>query len=170
MLHLDTTQPAAAAKKPQSKIMELRRYIRSDIPFLVDTLQEYLQGTAYAKVPFSAKRLTTLLESNVRNDLFFTMLAVDEESNIVGGITAYLMKYIFSEESYADEMCFFILPGHRSLKLARQMIESYVEWAKRRKVWEVRMSTTSGVQPEEYGKFLEVMGFKNIGQFYGKEL
>ena len=170
MLHLDTTQPAAAVKIPQSNVMELRRYIASDIPFIVSTLKEYLQGTAYASVPFSEKRLTTVLQSNVNNDLFFTMMAVDDHSNIVGGITAYLVKYVFSEESYADEMCFFILPGHRSLKLARHMITEYVEWAKRRKVWEVRMSTTSGIQPEEYGKFLEVMGFKNIGQFYSKEL
>ena len=172
MLPLENTQPVNTVNEQAGgrPMPELRRYRESDIPEILTRLEEYLSSTHYRRIPFSKKRLTQLLKANTRNDLFFGHIAVDEDGKIVGGLTAYLVQYIFADEVFADEMCFFILPEYRSLKLAREFIKSYVEWAKRRNAKEIRMTTTSGLQSEEYAKFLEAMGFAKLGTYHGKEI
>lgn len=144
----------------------IRRYIGSDIPQLLEKVEDFLKATgSYNDVHYNREKVKAMLGFNLTNTRFFCNVAV-EGSEVVGGLCATVGEYTFSKEIYAQDVIFYVEENRRGLRLATDLVEGYVEWAKKRGARECRLANSTGIKPEAYGKLCERFGFLYLGPIY----
>jgi len=119
----------------------------------------------YKGIPYDTEKIRSLLINNDRNNRFFCNLAVDGDE-IIGGLCAIVQEYTFSRAAFSADLLFYIPSDRRGLKIATELVESYVEWSKQRGVVECRLANSTGVKPEAYAKLCEKFGFSYLGPIY----
>lgn len=150
--------------------MHIRRYELADVPEMLDHIQAALSVTQFRDIKVSREKLDRMLCSNVRNSLFFAALAVDDEANIIGGICASVFKFIFSEETLAEDLFFYVVPSSRQLRVSTGLVAAYLEWAKERNVRRVQLSNSMGVKVEQFSKLATRLGFEKVGTVHQMKL
>jgi len=143
----------------------IRRYEQQDIQVLLDLIEQHLSTSSMKDIRFSRTKMSDLLHGNLRNLTFFVNVAV-KDGQVVGGFCASLSAYIFSHEVMAVDNIFYIHPDHRDTQLATELVESYIEWAKNRKVRQIRLMNVTGLRPETFEKFAQKFGFRYVGSVH----
>lgn len=146
----------------------IRRYTMRDIPILLDHIGIFLSETeTYKDMKFEPEKLRAMLMNNLNNTRFFCNLAIDASGDvIIGGLCGMLYEYTFSKQQYAADLLFYIPRDRRSLATATELVESYVEWAKKRGALECRLANSTGVRPESYAKLCQRLNFTYLGPIY----
>lgn len=147
----------------------IRRYKLSDVEQIVDHVEKNLSQSRYKNISFSRNKIIDRLVGNVNNSLFFCNVATDDNENIIGGLGAVISQYSWSHEAFAFDYLFYVNESDRSLAVATELVVSYIEWAKQRKVREVLFQNIAGYKPELFAKFASKMGFKQIGSISSME-
>lgn len=147
----------------------IRRYEINDISPMLDILQSDLKETIYKDMKFSRQKLTDILTGNVKNSQFFLNVAIDDEK-IVGGLCAIIGTPLFSWEAIAYDHFFYIKPEKRAMGLATELVATYVEWAKERRVRRVTLSNSMGRNVEQFARLASRHGFEQVGSIHSMEL
>lgn len=153
-----------------SNRLVLRRYRVEDIPNMVDQTEMFCKTHPfYKRVPFKREKLTWLLNNNLTNMLFccFVVFDVDE---IIGGMAAMLTGYGMSDKLFSEDIFFFIKPEYRNGRALDMLLEAYIEWAKDRKVFDVRASYTGGKNDEAMDRIMKKHGLERFGTLYSRIL
>ena len=143
--------------------MHIRRYRRGDVPLMVRTLKTALKDYHYGTMYYDERKVSALLVGNEFNIAFFCNVLTNDKDEPVGALSASAVPYMTSNDLYAQDHIFFILPEYRSLKSATALVASYKAWAVERKVRDARLSQSTGFKMEKYAKFIQRMGFSQIG-------
>lgn len=151
--------------------IEFRRYVLSDIPPMINKLeQDFLRNIDPKKRQgFSRDKVTDLLTGNVNNTLFHLTVAVND-GEVIGALCASVYSFIFSYEAIALDHLFYVDPDHRSVEVATGLVSAYVEWAKARKVVRAELRNVTGKDVGSFSKLATKLGFKLIGTFHAMEL
>jgi len=112
--------------------VKVRRFVISDIPKIIELAEK-----KEVKIPFSRKRLSFVLNNNLRNALLYVGVLVDL-SDIVGVLIADIRSNYYSEERIATSDFFFINPDYEQEYLTFMKHEFY-EWARERGVQYVEL-------------------------------
>lgn len=148
----------------------IRRYGVEDIPQMLDAVGVFLgKSETYKRTHYKRDKLRYMLEQNVRNNRFFCNVGIEDVEGkevVIGGLCAQVHEYTFSKEIYAADHIFYITEDRRGLRLATDLVEGYVEWAKKRGARECRLANSTGYKVEAYGKLCERLGFTNLGPIY----
>lgn len=147
----------------------IRRYDLNDIPIMMDILQNDLKETIYKDIKFSRQKLGDLLTGNVRNSQFFLNVVIDDEK-IVGGLCATIGTPLFSYEAIAYDHFFYVKPEKRAMGLATELVATYVEWAKERRVRRVTLSNSMGRNVEQFARLASRLRFEHVGSIHSMEL
>lgn len=150
--------------------MNIRRYTAKDIDGMMMHIEYHLTHSRLKRVTFSKNKMRDLLVGNERNSQFFCNLAFDDDDKIIGGFCASIMAYIFSHDAIAHDHFFYVEPSSRSISVATALVNSYIEWAKERKVKEVLLQNFAGGKMEGFALFAERLGFRAIGTIHTMEL
>lgn len=146
--------------------MIIRRYREDDITKMIDHIETALSVTQFKDIFFARDRMRSLLEGNVKNSLFYAALATTDDGEIIGGICGMIVKFIFSHEVMAVDQFFYVVPSSRRLKVATGLVESYVAWARERKVKRIQLSNSMGVEIERFAMLAEKLGFEHVGTIH----
>lgn len=146
--------------------MLIRRYSHEDIQQILDVVQVSLSVTQFRDIHFSREKLGRLLESNVNNSLIFVSIAVEDNGEIVGIISASVNQFIFSYEVVIVDHIFYVKPGRRGLKIATGLVGAYLEWAKERKPRRIQLSNSMGNKIEGFAKLAKRLGFDQVGTIH----
>jgi hypothetical protein len=121
-----TESPASAAP---SNGLKVRRYVSSDIPAIVK-----LAAQAYGNVdpPFSAKRLSFILNNNLTNALMHANVLVDY-GEIVGVLIGTLATPLNSDQLVTQQGYFHIADEYKTPENIAAMKLKYNQWADLRK-------------------------------------
>lgn len=148
----------------------IRRFRTEDIPEMLDVIHEFLGKSGnYKRIKFHRDKVRYMLSQNVNNSRFFCNVGVEmvnDDEKIIGGLCAQVFEYSFSKEIYTADHLFYITEDRRGLRLATDLVEGYVEWAKKRGARECRLANSTGYKVEAYGKLCERLGFENLGPMY----
>ena len=148
----------------------IRAYTREDIPAMVEHIGFHLkQSPVYKDIHYNRAKMQNFLEANVGRKNFFCNLAIDND-NIVGGLCAGIFEYPFSREVYTSDHLFYIVESKRSLRLATELVASYVAWAKERCVRQIWLTSTTGIKTSKFNLFCERAGFTYLGSTFSMEL
>lgn len=146
----------------------IRRYRQADVPVMLEHIAKFLvQSENFKGIGYDRDKIRMLLLNNLANQgTFFCNVGVDENDEVIGGLCAVLQQYSFSKAVFCMDMLFYIPEERRGLKLATELVASYVTWAKARGVKECRLANSTGVRPEAYGRLCEKLGFSYLGPIY----
>lgn len=146
----------------------IKRYIKKDIPEMIKLVEDFFYKSRqqhinhYNYIDFDSEKLYKLLEREENNIEFFCNLIVSD-NEIVGGLCAIVESPIYSNQRIAYDQIFYIKPEFVNIRATIELINSYVEWAKRRQVIECRLSSTTGFKIEAFTKLCNKNGFDLIG-------
>lgn len=148
--------------------MNIRRYTADDIPRIIYLAQLHIPELPnYKGVVVHEDRIKFLLEQNINNDsTIMLQVLVNSSNQVVGCIAAYCVTLLFSWEQVTNDIFLFIEPDWRTTKNAKALIETYIEWAKARKVRLICASQASGYRTPELERFIKSCGFQEIGKLY----
>lgn len=148
----------------------IRRYTEEDIPAMLDIIARFLsESPSYYNVHYARGKMDALLKAGVNKKSFFCDLAFDGDT-LLGGLCADTYEYSFSHEVFGADLLFYITESKRSLRLATGLVDNYVQWGKDRKLREIRLASTTGIEPARFGKLCEHLGFKLLGSIYSMEV
>lgn len=146
--------------------MIIRRYTEEDIEGMLEHIESALSVTQFRDIEFSRPKMRRLLENNVSNSQFFAALALSDDGEIIGGICALVLQFIFSYEAIAVDQFFYVTPSNRKLRVATALVAAYVEWAKERRVRRIQLSNSMGVEVERFAQLAVKLGFEQMGTIH----
>lgn len=146
----------------------IRRYTADDIPRIIWLAKRYIPELPnYKGVTVHEDRVKFLLEQNTNNDgAILLNVLVNNTNQVVGCIAAYCVTLLFSWEQVTNDIFLFIEPEWRTTKNAKGLVETYIEWAKARKVSLICASQASGYRGPELERFIKSFGFEEVGKLY----
>lgn len=92
---------------------------------------------------------------------FILVYKVDKE--IVGTIVAGIQQFPFNQETFSSVYIFYIKKDHRGSKIVVDLIDRYIEEAKKYNVREIHIGTNAPTDREKVEKLYEWYGFTNSG-------
>lgn len=147
-------------------MLKIRRYEARDILTITDLAIRYVPELPnYKGIHVDRDRIEFTLTQNVTNDgTIACFVLVDDHDKVVGGIMAYCVTLLFSWQKVANDIFLFIEPIWRTENHAKGLVETYIEWAKARKVAIIGASQTSGYRSEALERFIKSFGFVEVGK------
>lgn len=134
-----------------------------DIPALVALgLQMHGEGR-YRDVPFEPGRVAEALGAAMRLGI---VLVAERQGEIVGGVALIVTPYFFSSQLVASDLALFVSTGARGGPAAIKLVQTATDAAMRMGCREVVFSSSVGVNPERFGKFMTHLGFTQRGGVY----
>jgi hypothetical protein len=159
-LHLNTVAPLG---------LKLQRYQLSDIPEMVDATEEFCRGHPfYSGVPFSRRKLATLLEDNIDNKKMFCEL-VWKGGDRIAGMAGMVSGYAMSEERFTQDIFHFVKEEYRGSVAFPMLIGAYIQWSQSMGAWNAVLSYT-GEKVAPLTRILKKWGFEHFGETYTKSL
>lgn len=148
----------------------IRSATKDDIPAMVEHIGFHLkQSPVYKDIHYNREKMANFLEANVGRKNFFCNLAIDDDK-IIGGLCAGIFEFIFSREVYSTDHLFYVVESKRSLRLATELVDSYVAWAKSRGVRQIWLTSTTGIKTSKFNLFCERKGFTYLGSTFSMEM
>lgn len=93
--------------------------------------EKHHESVAFGALPFSRKKVFSILEKAVSGDPKEAILVVSiDRDKIVGVILATVAEISFSEEKVASELAFWLLPGYRKSRRVLDLVSAFEYWAK----------------------------------------
>lgn len=97
------------------------------------------------------------------------ILVAEDDTGVVGFLTAFISEYAFSSERCAVHDVFFVAPERRGSSAASRLLDGFEAWAQ---VWGCRktmIAVHTGVRPEIVGRFYEKKGYRHMGGVFDKD-
>lgn len=139
-----------------------------DVPRLVELGAMLHVASSYRTIPYSSRKVETLLESLISGD-GVVFVARDSAGVVIGGLAGGIAQFWFSDEPHGYEYSFFVEPTRRHGLIAMKLIEAFTIWCGRRGARVVRMGITTGIQEEGTSRLFEFMGFRRIGTLFERD-
>lgn len=159
-----------------NKKLVLRRYKEEDIKQCIVHVKRYTNGEIYSEgnshykgLDFDEEKMYKVLSSHVNDVNFFCDIIV-ADTEIVGGLCAYVATPIFSSETFAYDQFFCVSPDIKHSTAALRLIKSYIKWSERRKVKQCYLRTSTLYNETGFTKLCKKLGFEHYETGFAKEM
>ena len=145
--------------------MNVRRATINDLEQILVLCTIMHKESNYSHITPDYKKTYDYLSHSLtdENSLFLVLIRNNE---IIGLFLAKVLTYFFSEDSQAMDILFFIEKKHRKKSGAYRLIVKYIKWANEKKVKEIVLSSTTGVELTKMEKFYNKLSFSKVGVMY----
>jgi len=131
--------------------------------------REVHNESRFAFIPFELEKAVRSGASCLQPANRFIRVAV-EGSQVVGVVMAKLESFLFSRVEYVEEMLFIVSPGKRGSGAANAMLKALHTWAAEKGANAVFMGVSSGIEQTRVGRYLELNGYRLVGDIFVKEV
>jgi hypothetical protein len=124
-----TKSPALASKSDSAASnipVKVRRFVVSDIPKIIELAEK-----KEIDIPFSRKRLSFILNNNLKNALLYVGVLIDL-NEVAGILISDIRMTFYSDEKIATCDLFYIHPDYE--EYLTLMKHEFYEWARERGV------------------------------------
>lgn len=146
----------------------VRLATHDDVQQLVELGALLHAESSYASIPFDHAKVENTLQA-LMNGVGVVFVA-EVDSLVVGGLAGGITEQWFSREKLAFDYSFFIVPQHRGGVLAKEMIDTFIAWARMNGAGKVRVGITTGIRVESTGRLYRSCGFKDAGVLFERNL
>ncbi len=142
-----------------------------EMPCVRPTLMQYHAESRYSHIVFSEKKFEKNFIKAINNPANTLIVYVQHKGKTVGLLHAGIGDYYLGEGGImvtvygiytSADVRSSLLGGKVTLKLIRAV----TDWAKANQANELHIHSTSGIEPQSTGKFLNRLGFKTYGGNY----
>ena len=150
--------------------MIVRQYRRTDWPSmfrLARTMHD--ESPIYRDIVFSPEAVEGI-ERGVLSGQFVCFVA-ERDDEILGFFIGGLTPFFFSTEYFAYDLALFVDPACRGgAGIALKLVTEFIAWSNKSGAREIRIASTTGVNTEQYGKFMRKLGLVPCGTFFSRQL
>ena len=124
---------------------------------------------SFKKVKYSEDKVYRTIKSSINSDRMIFFVAEDKDG-YAGMMGGFIAEYPISYEKYASDFLMFIKKEKRGGDTALKLLYLFENWARSKKVKEIRLGSSHGVDTEKVKKFYEWQKYETIGHLFRKEL
>ena len=146
--------------------MKIREATTDDIIDLMPLAVDMHEESRFRVMKFSVEKMDDFLRWCIVNDDCLLIVAETNDGEIAGAFAGFCMEQWFSTDKYACDFALFVHPGYRGSTASWKLISHYVGWAGLKEAKLIQLGISTGVNPDEIGRFYEKLGFKRFGGLY----
>ena len=136
-----------------------------DIETLVNLGEEMHKESRFKTFSYSPEKVYSLIQWLI-NDPDGILLVAKDDDKIIGGFIGGVSETYYGFDKYSFDCAIFVLPDRRKSKAGYLLIKEYIKQAKSRNVKEIRIGTTTNIDPYAFDSFIKKMGFECVGYNY----
>lgn len=145
----------------------VRRLRSEDLPSVLRISKWLHENSRYQVFTYNEEKVEHLLSLSLNPDSpVFVVVALQKGSDeIMGYFHGYVDFHYFSDMKYAGDWAVCILPTYRKYapKILRLMVQAFEKWADKNGADEVSIGASTEAYGTGYKKFLERMGYRDVG-------
>lgn len=142
----------------------VREATMADIDGVVTMAQHFVLETSYgAHVPNDPAHLRKVTEQLLTLGV---VLVAETDGELVGMLAGMSYPHYLTGRQTASETAWWVEKSFRGARIAKDLLEAFVEWARRAGATTVEL----GSRHERLDRFYERLGFKAVERLYQKEL
>ncbi len=145
--------------------MTNREATRKDAKIIEKMMTALHKESRYKRFPIKKEKLFAFINNMISSDTSLVMLAT-EEKGIIGIFIANISSMYFSDSTVASDYYFYVSPKHRKNGVGTELLDSYIEWAKGKKVNDIALSTSTGISDEAITKLAGKYEMVKVGLSY----
>lgn len=127
------------------------------------------ESPVYRGISFSDEAIEAIERGVLQGQ--YVCLVAERENEILGFFIGGLTPFFFSKEYFAYDLAMFVDPSCRGgAGIALKLFTEFVTWANKSGAKEIRVASTTGVNTEQYGKFMRKLGLVPCGTLYSRQL
>jgi len=132
---------------------------------------EMHQESNFNSLDYDHQKIQNIVDYSLHEDPFYYMAVAETDDGLVVGMMGGLcVPTFFGDDQITSDLALYITPEHRGLKVAAQLLDSFVTWSKERGAKHCNVGSSAGIVDERYMSFLAKFGFKKIGFLARKTL
>ena len=147
--------------------IDVRRLRPADMPSLLKVCRWLHENSRYKVSSYNESKVEHLLSLSFHPDSpVFVVVAHEEGSDeIMGYFHGYVDPHYFSDMKYAGEWAVCVLPEFRRHApiILKKMVLSFEDWARKNGAQEISIGASTEAYGTGYKKFLERMGYRDVG-------
>jgi len=147
--------------------IEVRWLRKADLPSVLKIAKWLHENSRYKVFSYNESKVERLLSYSLLPDSpVFVVVAHKEGSDeIMGYFHGYVDPHYFSDMLYAGEWAVCVLPEFRrhAPLILKKMVNTFEEWAISKGAQEVSIGASTEAYGTGYKKFLERMGYRDVG-------
>ena len=145
----------------------VRRLRSEDLPSVLQISKWLHENSRYQVFTYNKEKVEHLLSLSLNPDSpVFVVVALQKGSDeIMGYFHGYVDFHYFSDMKYAGDWAVCVLPTYRKYapKILRLMVQAFEKWASKNGAEEVSIGASTEAYGTGYKKFLERMGYRDVG-------
>lgn len=117
-----------------------------------------------------AKVIATAEQMIANSQQAVVLLAESSTGGAVGMLAGYVIDYFFCDALVAQDRVFFVVPEARGSSAAMKLLLAFRRWAEVRKVDELNVNMSVGVEMERFNRMMGKLGFVCCGSNFSLAL
>lgn len=155
--------------------INIRLANKEDIKELLEMSTKFFEASPYSKLD---ELNTKELENTIYNVLFLQglgravfLVSTDKDDKATGMLAAMVNKSMWSQNSIATEMAWWVEEDDRKSGVGKKLIEGYEYWTKMINAKLISLSTLMALDPDaKLSDFYEKQGYVKAEQAFVKEV
>ena len=149
--------------------MTIRRYLKSDIPRMIEQSKLAVMDYHYQSIYYDEGKVSDMLVGGLKNPDFFCDV-IEHNGEVGGALVAKMIEFIHSREAFAQDLILYVIPEARNLKDMNALIRSYIAWAHTRRAKQIRLDQSTGFKMDKFAILAKRAGFSQIGTKWNMEV
>jgi GNAT superfamily N-acetyltransferase len=97
-------------------------------------------------------------------------ICTNGSGEITGMVGGQIHSMYYTNDKYASEAIFYVLPEHRGGRSAILLLKEFEKWAKKHNVKDMEFGVVTAIHPEKTDRFFKKYGFEYLGANFYKEI
>ena len=145
-----------------------RRYVEADWDQVIEIARTFhAESPVHSPYPFDDARVFLLLDTALGNPDWLPAVCVDG-GEIIGILLLFHMPMFFGPATEVGDLAFFVVPGRRGGRAAKQLLGFGETWAWARNTAVIRLGITTGIRDAAVARFLAKSGYSKSGELLEK--
>lgn len=126
----------------------------------------HAESPRFSQLTYDAGKVDALLRNAVHDSRYFTLVAAEEDGEIIGAFVGFMMEHWCSTDQVAQDISIFVRPDRRGGILAARLAKAFIYWAQDRGAKQIVLGISTGVKVEETAKLYKSLGLKQFGYLF----
>lgn len=145
--------------------IEVRPLKNKDLYKVLEVARWLHQNSRYKVFTFNKDKVIELLASSLVSDSPVFVYVAVRGDDVLGYFHGYVDYHYFSDMKYAGEWAVCILPQYRknAPKILKQFVLAFEQWGRKNGAEEISIGASTEAYGTGYKKFLQRMGYRDVG-------
>lgn len=151
--------------------MKIRLAGPADLPTILALGERMHAESRFRHYGLNRAKAASAMEKLIANPSRAVVLLAENSTGVaVGMLSGYVIEYFFCDATAVQDRVFFVVPEARGSSAAMKLLLAFRRWAEARKVDELSINMSVGVEMERFNRMMGKLGFACCGSNFSLQL